>query len=573
MTTVMDRAGIAAALERIADYLELKGENPFRVRAFRTAARTVEGFPGDFEAALRGGALAEAKGIGPALLEEITGLATTGRSDLFEALRAEVPPGLVEMLGISGLGVSRIRQIHEKLGIETLPELEEAARDGRLAALPRFGARTAANILQGITFLRQASQWRLAHHAHEEARALAEAMARVPHVLAVHPAGEVRRRCEVVREVVLVVVADVPPEELFRSLGDAVGVREVAGEDERRATLRLGGGTSVQVVVTPPQNLGAVLVQATGSAAHLAALAARARERGFTLAGTALWEGSRFVATPDEEVLYRALDLPWIPPELREDGTEVGAPVPPLVEAADLRGFLHCHTTYSDGTCSVEELARGVREAGYDWLGITDHSRTAAYAGGMQPDDLRRQWDEIDAVNALDLGITVFKGIESDILADGALDYPDDILAGFDFIIASVHSRFTMGEREMTERFLRAIAHPRVTILGHPTGRLLLQREAYKLDLDAIFAAAGAAGVAIEINADPHRLDLDWRVLRRARAAGVLISIGADAHNLAGLANVGFGVGIARKGGLGPDAILNTRTADGFRAFAAARLG
>lgn len=568
---LMDRHGVAVTLDRIASYLELKGENPFRVRAFRTAEKTIEGFPGELDEAIADGSLAEAKGIGPAILEIVTELVQTGRSSLLQELQDEVPPGLVEMLAISGLGVAKIRQIHQSLAIETLPELEEAARDGRLAALPRFGKRTAENILKGITFLRQASQWRLAHHALDEATAVAEALGRVPHVLAVHPAGAVRRRSEVVRDLVMVVVADVAPEELFRSIGAGAGVSEIAGEDERRATLRFQGGAPVQVVVTPPQNLGAVLVQATGSEAHLARLTEHARAKGFTLAGTALWEGSRFVPTPDEQTLYRALDLPWIPPELRETGEEVGEPVPTLLERGDLRGFLHCHTTYSDGTDSVEQLARGVRAAGYDWLGITDHSRSAAYAGGMQPDDIRRQWDEIDAVNAMDLGITVFKGIESDILADGALDYPDDVLAGFDFIIASVHSRFTMDEAEMTGRFLRAIASPYVTLLGHPTGRLLLSREPYPVDLDAIFEAAGAAGVGIEINADPHRLDLDWRVLRRARAAGVMISIGADAHNLAGLANVDFGVGIARKGGLGPDAILNTRTAEGFRAFAASR--
>ena len=568
---LMDRHGVAVTLDRIASYLELKGENPFRVRAFRTAEKTIEGFPGELDEAIADGSLAEAKGIGPAILEIVTELVQTGRSSLLQELQDEVPPGLVEMLAISGLGVAKIRQIHQSLAIETLPELEEAARDGRLAALPRFGKRTAENILKGITFLRQASQWRLAHHALDEATAVAEALGRVPHVLAVHPAGAVRRRSEVVRDLVMVVVADVAPEELFRSIGAGAGVSEIAGEDERRATLRFQGGAPVQVVVTPPQNLGAVLVQATGSEAHLARLTEHARAKGFTLAGTALWEGSRFVPTPDEQTLYRALDLPWIPPELRETGEEVGGPVPTLLERGDLRGFLHCHTTYSDGTDSVEQLARGVRAAGYDWLGITDHSRSAAYAGGMQPDDIRRQWDEIDAVNAMDLGITVFKGIESDILADGALDYPDDVLAGFDFIIASVHSRFTMDEAEMTGRFLRAIASPYVTLLGHPTGRLLLSREPYPVDLDAIFEAAGAAGVGIEINADPHRLDLDWRVLRRARAAGVMISIGADAHNLAGLANVDFGVGIARKGGLGPDAILDTRTAEGFRAFAAAR--
>jgi DNA polymerase (family 10) len=366
-------------------------------------------------------------------------------------------------------------------------------------------------------------------------------------------------------------VADVPPAEVFHALGGIAGVSEVAGEDERRATLRFGSGTPVQVIVTPPQNLGAVLVQATGSEAHLEQLTAHAASRGFNLAGAALWEGSRFVPTPDEETLYRALGLPWIPPELREGIGELSRPVPPLLTREDLNGFLHCHTVYSDGTNTVAQLAMGCREAGYAWVGITDHSRAAAYAGGMQPEDLQRQWDEIDAFNATNPGIRVLKGIESDILQDGALDYPDEVLAGFDFIIASVHSRFNLNEADMTARFLRAIESPYLSILGHPTGRLLLSREAYAVDLDRIFEAAGKAGVAIEINADPHRLDLDWRVLRRAREAGVMISIGSDAHNLAGLVNVDYGVGIARKGCLGPDEILNCRSADEFLAFARAR--
>jgi DNA polymerase (family 10) len=567
----MDRPTVAATIERIAAYLELKGENQFRVRAFKNAAKTVEGFPTELPAAIADGSLAQAKGIGPAILQVITELVNTGRSELFEELREDVPPGLVEMLEISGMGVSKIRQVHEILGIETMSELEEAGRDGRLAALPRFGARTAENILKGIAFLRQSSQWRLAHHAHADAHGIAEALGALPHMLAVHPAGEVRRRCEVVRDLVVVAVADVPPAEVFHALGGIAGVTEVAGEDERRATLRFGSGTPVQVVVTPPQNLGAVLVQATGSEAHLEQLTAHATSKGFNLAGAALWEGSRFVPTPDEETLYRALGLPWIPPELREGMGEMTRPVPPLLERAQLKGFLHCHTNYSDGTNTVAQLAMGCRDAGYAWVGITDHSRAAAYAGGMQPDDLVRQWAEIDAFNATNPGIRVLKGIESDILQDGALDYPDDILAGFDFIIASVHSRFSLTEAEMTGRFLRAIESPYLSILGHPTGRLLLSREAYAVDLDKIFEAAGKAGIGIEINADPHRLDLDWRVLRRAREAGVMISIGADAHNLAGLANVDYGVGIARKGGLGPTDILNCRSAEDFLAFAQAR--
>jgi DNA polymerase (family 10) len=570
---MMDRTGVARSLEQIAAYLDFKGENPFRVRAFTAAARSVLGFPGDLEAGIADGTLAQTKGIGSAILQIITEFVTTGRAALLDELRAQVPSGLVDMLAIPGLGVAKIRQIQATLGIETLPDLEAAARDGRLAALPRFGERTAAKVLQGIAFLRQASEWRLSHHAVQEAEAFRQAFVQLPHVLAAHTAGEVRRCCEVVRELVTVLVADVPPEEVFRHLGAMPGVGEIAGDDERRATLRFAGGGSVQVVVTPPQNLGAVLVQATGSEAHLTALAAHAATRGIALAGAAVWQGSRFVPTPTEEDLYATIGLPWIPPELRESGREVGRPVPRLLEAGDLRGFLHCHTSASDGSNSVRDIAEACRAAGYTYAGITDHSRAAAYAGGLAIDDIRRQWDEIDAVNATLDGFRVLKGIESDILVDGALDYPDDVLAGFDFIIGSIHSRFNLSRAEMTERVCRAMASPWFTILGHPTGRLLLSREPYQIDLEQVFDTAAAAGVAIEINADPHRLDLDWRVLADARARGVMISIGADAHNLAGLANVAFGVGIARKGGLGPDDVLNCRDAEGFLAFARARRG
>jgi DNA polymerase (family 10) len=567
----MDRTGVARSLEQIASYLDFKGENPFRVRAFTAAARSVLGFPGDLETAIADGSLAQIKGIGPAILQIVKELVITGRAGILEQLREDVPAGLVDMLGIPGLGVAKIRQIQETLGIETLPDLEAAARDGRLAALPRFGTRTAEKILKGIAFLRQASQWRLSHHAAQEAESFREAFARLPHVLSAHTAGEVRRRCEVVRELVTVLVADVSPEAVFRQLSTLPGVGEIAGEDERRATLRFAGGASVQVVVTPPQNFGAVLVQATGSEAHLTALAAHAASKGFNLAGAALWDASRFVPTPTEVALYETLGLPWMPPELRELGDEIARPVPVLVELPDLRGFLHCHTSASDGSNSVEQIAQACHAAGYQYAGITDHSRAAAYAGGLSVDAIRRQWDEIDAVNSTLPGFRILKGIESDILVSGALDYPDDVLAGFDFIIGSIHSRFNLTRDEMTDRVCRAMDSPFLTIVGHPTGRLLLSRDAYPIDLSRVLAKASQAGVAIEINADPHRLDLDWRMLTEARERGVMISIGADAHNIAGLTNVEFGVAIARKGGLGPDHVLNCRDAAGFLAFARAR--
>lgn len=573
----VDRKTVAQVLEQIAAFLELKGENPFRIRAFHTAARAIGGLTVEVGQALEDGTLAGTKGVGPATLQIVEELVRSGRTTLLEELREQVPPGLVEMLQISGLGIAKIRQIHESLGIESLPELEAAAQDGRLAALPRFGDKTAQNILKGIAFLRQASGFRLSHHALEEAQGLRDALARLPGIQQAVIAGEVRRRLEVVREIVLVLVADTPPAEVFARLSQLPGVGEIAGQDERRVTLRFAGGTTAQVVVTTPVNAGAVLVQATGSDAHLQQLAVFARERGCSLDGAALWRGSGFVATPDEAAVYGALGLPVIPPELREGRGELAlaaaGPLPRLLERSDLLGFLHCHTNYSDGTNTVRQVAEACRAAGYRYVGITDHSQAAAYAGGLSADDVARQCDEIDEVNARLEGIRVLKGIEADILQDGALDYPGDVLDRLDFVIGSIHSRFNLARAEMTARMLAAMDDPHLTIIGHPTGRLLLSRDPYALDLDAVIAKAAATGVAIEINADPHRLDLDWRALPQAKAAGVAISIGADAHNLAGIANVEFGVGIARKGGLGADDILNTRSAEAFLAFARKRRG
>jgi DNA polymerase (family 10) len=573
----VDKKSAAQVLEQIAAFLELKGENPFRIRAFRTASKAIAGLPGELADALADGTLGGAKGVGPATLQIVTELSHSGRATLLEELREQVPSGLVDMLQIPGLGVAKIRQIHETLGVDSIAELEEAALDGSLARLPRFGQKTAENILKGIRFLRQASGWRLSHHAAEEAEALRAALTQLRGVQQALVAGEVRRRTETVRDIVVVLVSETPPGELFQRLSQLPGVSEFAGRDERRVTLHFAGGGAAQVVATAPANAGAVLVQATGSEAHLQLLATRAETRGYALTGAALWLGSEFVATPDEQTFYRALDLDWIPPELREGTSEIelaaAQRLPRLLERTDLVGFLHCHTPYSDGTNTIEQLAVACRVAGYAYVGITDHSQSAAYAGGLRPDDLRRQWQEIDAVNARLEGVRVLKGIEADILQDGSLDYGDDVLKDLEFVIGSVHSRFNMSPAEMTARVLAAMDNPYLTIIGHPTGRLLLSRDPYALDLGAVIARAAETGVALEINGDPHRLDLDWRVLPAVREAGVLVSIGADAHNLAGITHVDYGVGVARKGGLAPSDVLNTRNVEDFLAFARRRRG
>ncbi len=556
----MDRRAARQVFEQIAASLALKGENPFRIRAFENAARVVAEFPGDLDEAVRTGTLAEAEGIGKASLEIARELVTSGRSSLLDELREQVPPGLLEMLRIPGLGVAKVRVIHEALQLDTLAELEEAARDGRLAALPRFGAKTAEKVRKGIAYLRRSREFSLLHHARAEAESLRQALAGLPGVERVEIAGSVRRCCEIIRDVDLVVLhAPEARDALVKSLGTTPGVTEFVG-NEGYVTLRFDTGLVADVGLSTARDFGLYWVRATGSAEHVRQLEARG-------VGTGPF--------PDEASVYRAAGLAWIPPELREGTGEIEAAaagtLPTLVQRDDLKGLLHCHTNYSDGSTTVAQWADACRAAGYGWIGITDHSGSAAYAGGLKAADVPRQHAEIDAVNAGTEGTRVLKGVEADILADGTLDYGPDVLDQFEFVIGSIHSRFGMTGEEMTARVLRAMDDPHLTILGHPTGRLLLSRDPYALDLERVLARAAERGVAVEMNADPHRLDLDWRAARRARELGVTMSIGADAHSVAGLANVTVGLGVARKGWLEPRDVLNTRDAAGFLTFARAR--
>ncbi len=568
----MDKHAAARLLDTIASYQELKGENPFKVRAFSNAARAVDAFAGDFEQALASGELAAAKGIGPATLEVVREYATSGRSALLEALRREVPDGLVEMRRISGLGVTKIRILHEQLHISTIAELELAARNGRLAALPKFGEKTAEKILRGIEFLRRTSAFRLSHRALAAAAQLRDAVAALSGVERVEIAGSVRRRMEVSRDVDLAVCLGGTAADLAPRLAALPGVRDVAAGAAASLTLRLDDDTTADAYCAPAERFGHCLLWATGSAAHLEQLAAHARTRGFELDADGLRRGGASVPCADEPALYAALGLAWIPPELREGGEEIAraaaGTLPRLVERRDVAGVLHCHSVYSDGTNTIAELAAACRGAGYRYLGLSDHSIAAAYAGGLNEDKVAQQHAEIDALNAGWSDFRVLKGIEADILADGALDYDSTVLDRFEFVIGSVHSRMEQDRATMTSRLLRAMDDPHLTILGHPTGRLLLGREPYPLDLDAVIAKAAERRVAIEINGDPQRLDLDWRRCANARDAGVAISIGADAHSLAGLGNVDFGVAVARKGWLEARDVLNTRDAEGFLSYA-----
>ena len=538
----MDKPAVRAVLEQIAASLALKGDNAFRIRAFENAASAIATYPGDLAEGLRSGALAELDGVGKATLEIVRELLSRGRSTVLDELRNEVPPGLVEMLKIPGLGVQKVRQIHEQLHITTLAELEVAARDGRLAEMPRFGTKTSANVLKGIAFLKRSTEFRLFHHARAEAVGVQQALAALPGVRRVEIAGGLRRRREIIRDLDFVV--------------------EYVGDESRDELVgRLGDASRVDVVLATPGDFGLTWVRATGAAAHWDELLARKLDA-----------SARFA---DEESVYKSIGLAWIPPELREGEGECEAAaqgkLPRLIESRDVKGFAHCHSNYSDGTVTIAEWAEAAKGAGYEWIGLSDHSQSAPFAMGLRPDAIGRQHAEIDRVNADVPGIRVLKGVESDILADGRLDYDPATLDRFDFVIGSIHSRFGLDQAEMTQRVLTAMDDPHLAILGHPTGRLLLSRESYPLDFEAVFRKAAERGIAIEVNADPHRLDLDWRLVRRARALGVRFSIGPDAHSMAGMANMEIGLGIARKGWLEATDVWNTLSADEFLAAARRR--
>ena len=488
----MNARGIADVLEQVAVLLELRNENQFKVRAYRNAARALKGFTGDLPELVREGRLSEIKGVGKGLAEKVTELVETGELAYLAGLRASFPPGLLDLLALPGLGPRRVKTIHDELGVSSIGELEYACKENRLVSLDGFGPKTQENVLQAIAFRRSFQDRHLRHHAQAAADTILAALRAHPAVERIEVAGSLRRGRETIKDVD--VVSAVRPEhraevaDMFVSLD---GVDSVIARGETKCSVRLADGINADLRMVSASEYAAALSYFTGSKDHNTAVRARAKVRGFRLNEYGLFrEGSEAPEeTPDEAAIYGALGLAYIEPELREDMGEIEAAekgeLPSLVTTDDVLGYLHVHTNASDGSNTVEELARAVLDRGGRYLGICDHSRSAAYAGGLGREAILRQWEEIDAVNALSLGVTVLKGIESDILGNGGLDYDDEILAGFDFVIASIHSGMKMNEKQATDRILAAIRHPAVTILGHPTGRLLLAREGYPVDLGA----------------------------------------------------------------------------------------
>ncbi len=558
----MTKKDVAAVLEEIAVLLELAGENPFKARSYTNVARQIEQLDEDIETVVADGRLREIKGVGEALEEKITELVTTGSLEYHQQLRNQFPESLFELFAIPGLGAKRIKTLYEELGIKSLGELEYACTENRLLGLKGFGKKMQQNVLDGIA---HAKRYRERHHIHtakSEAERLRTHLESSNDVIRLEVAGSLRRSRETVKDID-VLASSKRPAALMEHFVSYDGIAKVTSHGETKSSVLLESGLAADLRVVSDAEFPYALHHFTGSKEHNVAMRQRAREKGLKMNEYGLFRGEDNVSCDDEAAIFAELSLPYIPPELREDMGELDAdPLPQLITIDDLIGLFHCHTTYSDGLASVTEMAKGAQDRGYQYLVIADHSQSAGYASGLTPETVAKQHDEIDDLNRALKGFRVLKGIESDILSDGSLDYTDDILAAFDVVIASVHSKLSMKEDDATARIVAAVENPYTTILGHPTGRLLLSREGYPLDFERVFDACRANTVAIEINANPHRLDLDWRLVKRAKEKGIKLCIAPDAHSVDGMDDIQYGVGVARKGWLEAGDVLNTLTAE-----------
>ena len=582
----MDKNQVANLLDEIASLLELKeGSNPFEVRAYQNAARAVNGLDGDIEELARQGKLKGVPGLGSTSIKRIEEAVETGHIALYDELVETTPPIKLEMMRIPGVGPKKINVIYNQLHVNSIPDLVQACEENKVADLPGFGKKTQDKILQGIAFLAQHAGRFLYPVAEEEASHIYAALREMPEIVRLQVAGSLRRRRETIGDIDMVAsVADSASDDVRRKIMDVFtsrpSVQAITGKGETKSSVVLSSGMNMDLRVVNDSQFPYTLHHFTGSKEHHIPLRRRALSMNMTINDYGLFRGKEphleLVPCKDETDIYAALGMAYIEPELREDMGEIEAAInatlPVLVQESDLRGVLHVHSTWSDGQNTIREMAEACVMRGFTYLGLTDHSKTAAYAGGLNEEDLRRQHEEIDLLNKEYAGrIRILKGTECDILRDGSLDFTDDVLATLDFVVASIHSLFNLSPEEQTQRMLHAISNRYVDIIGHPTGRILLGREGYTLDLDAVIDAAAEHGVCIEINAHPSRLDLDWRYLHRARDKGIKIPIDPDAHVISGLDDMRYGIGIARKGWLQASDVLNTMSTDALLDFFSSR--
>jgi DNA polymerase (family X) len=568
----MDKAGIAEVLERIATLLELKGDNLFKIRAYTNAARSIETFGGNLSDLTNEEALEKIPGIGKAIAAKIKELVETGALKFYEELRAEFPANILELFSLPGLGAKKIKALHEKLQVSSIAQLQKACESDRVAELPGFGKTTQLKLLEAIEKrAKHSGSFQLGQIA-AEAETMQSDLRAHPDALHVCIAGSYRRRKEIVRDLDFI-VATRKPAEVSKDFTAHSLVESILAQGPTKSSVRLRSGIQCDLRVVSAGEYPFALNYFTGSKEHNIEMRSRALKRGWTLNEyrIAPLPPDPKAKTPkstmkipkvrDETELYRALDLDFIPPELRENCGEFEAAangtLPRLIEMENLRGTFHCHTTASDGHNSLEEMAMEAQRLGLQYLGIADHSRSSVQAHGLDRTRLRGQVKAIRKLNETFKDFRIFAGVECDILRDGSLDFDDETLAELDYVVASVHSSYSMSEADMTRRIVRAIGNPYVTMLAHPTGRLLLKRDGYAVDIPAVLDAAAATGTWIEINAAPKRLDLDWRWWPRAKEKGVKCVINPDAHRVERLQELWFGVGVARKGWLTKSDVVN----------------
>jgi DNA polymerase (family 10) len=568
----MTKEQIAGVLERIAMLLELKGENPFKIRAYTNAAHAIETFGGNVPNFQDEEAVAKIPGIGKSIALKIKELAATGSLKYLEELSTEFPAGIMELFSLPGLGAKKIKALFDQLGISSIEQLQKACEQGRVSELPGFGETTQQKLCDAIAKrAARAGAFQFGQVA-AEAETLRSDLAAHSEALQVDIAGSYRRRKEIVHDLDLL-VATKKPDAIMKYFVSHPLVESIIAQGPTKSSVRLGSGVQCDLRVVSTAEYPFALAYFTGNKEHNIELRSRALQRGWTLNEYRLAPvpvdsktkkkrpAQKIPEVRDEPELYRAVDLDFIPPELRENWGEFEAAekhsLPKLVEKENLRGTFHCHTTASDGHNSIEEMAEAAQELGLEYLGIADHSRSSIQAHGIDEPKLRFQIAAIRKLNSTLHDFRVFAGVECDILRDGSLDLPDEVLSQLDYVIVSVHSAFNLSEREMTQRVIRAMENPLVTMLAHPTGRLLLKREPYQIDIPAVLDAAARTGTWIELNAAPKRLDLDWRWWPRAKERGVKCVINPDAHRTERLQDLWFGIGIARKGWLPKADVMN----------------
>ncbi|HEX8434923.1 DNA polymerase/3'-5' exonuclease PolX [Archangium sp.] len=566
-----DKATVAQVLRDISLLLQMKGENPFRARAYDTAADRITGLGEDLGALVRDGRLQDLPGIGQAIAEKVSELVTTGKLAYYDTLRAEFPPGILELVKVPDLGPKKALVLARQLGVDGVDALEKACREGRVRQLAGFGEKSEAKILAGVELYRRTrNPRRLLGEALPVAERLLESIKAAPGVVRASLGGSVRRRAETIGDVDLIASAP-DATAVFDAFSRAPEVAHVIGRGESKCSVRLHEkDLQVDLRVLPDEDFATALHHFTGSKAHHMRLRGLAHERGLKISEWGVHDADgKKLLVPDEAALYRLLGMQYIPPELREDTGEIEAALEgrlpeDLITLEDIQGAVHAHSTWSDGKNSLEEMARAAKALGLKYLTVTEHSQAAIYAGGLKEEDLRRQWDEIDRVNETVQGLRLLKGIEVDILESGALDYSDAVLEKLEVVIGSVHVRHGMDEEQMTRRVLQAFENPHLHILGHATGRLIQSRDPYPLRMEAVLDKAAERGVVVEVNGSPARLDLKTEHVRQAVQRGVTLVVSCDAHNTQGLGNLAFAVATARRGWARKGSILNTLPAERF---------